>query len=120
MNLRVVAYCLIAIELAIQVFGLIYSDQTPQVVYALADTILILVPLVFGIRLGLICLTPFAASEIYWSCNLKNQKISDAAKGTMHTRPSLMPNTNGTRMRIAFANAQATSGIWSLYSPPNT
>ena len=31
MNLRVVAYCLIAIELAIQVFGLIYSDQTPQV-----------------------------------------------------------------------------------------
>ena len=71
MNLRVVAYCLIAIELAIQVFGLIYSDQTPQVVYALADTILILVPLVFGIRLGLICLTPFAASEIYWSCNLQ-------------------------------------------------
>ena len=71
MNIRVVAYCLIAIELAIQVFGAIYSDQTPQVVYALADTILILVPLAFGIRLGLICLIPFAASEIYWFCNLQ-------------------------------------------------
>lgn len=71
MNIRVVAYCLIAIELAIQVFGAVYSDQTPQVAYALADAILIMVPLAFGIRLGLVCLIPFAASEIYWSYNLQ-------------------------------------------------
>ena len=71
MNIKVVAYCLIIIELGIQAFGGLYNDQTPEVAWALANAILILVPLVFGIRLGLICLTPFAASEIYWSCNLQ-------------------------------------------------
>ena len=69
-KLKVVAYCLIIIELGIQVFGAIYSDQTPDVVYDLANAILILVPLVFGIRLGLICLVPFAASEIFWFSKL--------------------------------------------------
>lgn len=71
MNVRAVAYCLIIIELAIQVFGLVYSDQTPEMVYDFANAILILVPLAFGIRLGLICLVPFAASEVYWFCNLQ-------------------------------------------------
>lgn len=70
MNIKAVAYCLIIIELAIQVLGVI-DDQAPEVVWALANAILILVPLVFGIRLGLICLVPFAASEIFWLCKLQ-------------------------------------------------
>ena len=71
MNIRVVAYCLIAIELAIQVFGLVYSDQTPEIVYDFANAILILVPLVFGIRLGLICMTPFVVGNCIWFCKLQ-------------------------------------------------
>ena len=71
MNIKVVAYCLIIIELGIQVFGGLYNDQTPEVAWAFANAILILVPLVFGIKLGLVCLVPFAASEIFWFFKLQ-------------------------------------------------
>lgn len=71
MKTKAAAYCLIIIELAIQIFGGIYNDQTPGFVWALANAILVLVPLVFGIRLGLICLVPFAVSEIVWFCKLQ-------------------------------------------------
>lgn len=71
MKTKVVAYCLIIIELAIQILGSIYYDQTPGFIWALANAILVLVPLVFGIRLGLICLIPFGVSEIVWLCKLQ-------------------------------------------------
>ena len=71
MNIKVVAYCLIAIELAIQVFGGIYNDQVPAIAWDFANAILILVPLAFGIELGLVCLVPFAASEIFWFFKLQ-------------------------------------------------
>ena len=71
MNIKVVAYFLIIVELGIQVFGGLFSDQTPEVAYAFANAILILVPLVFGIKLGLVCMVPFVASEIFWFFKLQ-------------------------------------------------
>lgn len=60
----------ILIEVAIQIFGGIYYNQTPEFVWSLANAILTLVPLVFGLRVGLICLIPVAVSEIVWFCKL--------------------------------------------------
>ncbi|MBQ3301353.1 MAG: hypothetical protein IJH04_04325 [Eggerthellaceae bacterium] len=70
MNVKIVAYCLIAVEFGVQVLG-IFNDQIPEVVWSFANAILIMVPLVFGIKLGLVCMIPFAASEIFWSCKLQ-------------------------------------------------
>ena len=62
---------LLLAEVIIQVLGTVFYDRTPEFVWPLADAILILVPLVFGIRLGLLCLFPFAAAEIVWFCKLR-------------------------------------------------
>jgi hypothetical protein len=70
MKRKALAYCLIGIELLIQIFGSIDYDQTPAFVWALADAIVILVPLVFGLRLGWLCLLPVAVCEIVWFCKL--------------------------------------------------
>ncbi len=68
MKNRSLAYCLILIELVIQVVGGIYYYQTPGIVWTLSNAIMFLVPLLFGMRLGLLCLLPAAVSEIIWFC----------------------------------------------------
>ena len=70
MRKKGLGYSLILIELLIQIFGGIYYDQTPAIVWSLANAILILIPLMFGIKLGLLCFIPVLASEILWFCKL--------------------------------------------------
>ena len=65
------AYGLIFIELIIQILGGLYYEQTPQFVWDLGNAILIFVPLLFGLRIGLLCLLPVAVSEIVWFAVIK-------------------------------------------------
>ena len=60
------AYCMILIELVIQIYGGIYYDRTPDLVWALANAILILMPLAFGIGPALLCFLPVFVSEVVW------------------------------------------------------
>ena len=71
MRKKHLAYCLLLIELVIQIIGSLYYDQTPQEVWALSNAILFMIPLVFGIRFGLLCLIPVAISEVVWFCILR-------------------------------------------------
>lgn len=66
MKKRILGYCLILAELLIQILGSLYYNQTPEIVWSLGNAILILVPLAFGLRLGMLCLLPVAISEIVW------------------------------------------------------
>ena len=66
MKKKYFAYGLILIELIIQIIGFIDYDGSPAFLWTLADAIVFLVPLMFGTRLGLVCLLPVAASEIVW------------------------------------------------------
>ena len=66
MKKKYIAYGLILIELIIQIIGFIDYDGAPAFLWTLADAIVFLVPLLFGTRLGLICLLPVAVSEIVW------------------------------------------------------
>lgn len=70
MKKRIIAYCLIIVELIIQILGGLYYSQTPEIVWSLGNAIIVLVPLAFGIRLGMLCLLPVAVSEIVWFCKL--------------------------------------------------
>jgi hypothetical protein len=71
MKKKWVAYTLIVVELLIQIFGSIYYDQAPDLVWSLGNAILIMVPLVFGLKPGLLCFLPVAVSELYWYFSLK-------------------------------------------------
>jgi hypothetical protein len=51
MKKRIIAYCLIIVELIIQILGGLYYSQTPKIVWSLGNAIIVLVPLAFGIRL---------------------------------------------------------------------
>ena len=70
MKKKHLAYCLLLIEIVIQIVGSIYYKQTPQEVWSLSNAILFMIPLAFGIRFGLLCLIPLAVSEIVWFCKL--------------------------------------------------
>ena len=70
MKKKHLAYCLLLIELVIQIVGGIYYKQTPQEVWSLSNAILFMIPLAFGIQFGLLCLIPLAVSEIVWFCKL--------------------------------------------------
>lgn len=63
---------LILAELAIQVVGGLFYAQVPGFFWALADAILIMVPLAFGIGRGLLCLAPMAVSEVAWAWTLRS------------------------------------------------
>ena len=62
--------CLFLIKVIIEVFGSLYYDQTPQVVWSIGNAILIMVPLAFGIRAGLLCFLPVLVCEIVWFFHL--------------------------------------------------
>ena len=57
---------LFLVDLIIQIFGGIYYGRTPAFVWALADAIIMMVPLVFGLGYGLIFYLPVIASELTW------------------------------------------------------
>lgn len=57
---------LFLINLMIQIFGGIYYDRTPAFVWALADAIILMVPLVFDLWYGLLFLLPVSVSELAW------------------------------------------------------
>ena len=50
------AYILILAELIIQIAGGLFYEQMPGFFWDLANTVLIMVPLVFGLGYGLLCL----------------------------------------------------------------
>ena len=70
MRKRHIAYGLTLVNLIIQIIGSLYYDHTSQVVWAFADGIQLLIPLAFGVRLGLLCFMPTVVSEIIWFCNI--------------------------------------------------
>lgn len=67
---NILACSLIAVELLIQIFGNIYYAQTPEFLWSLANAILILTPLAFGTKAGVLCLVPLAGAELVWSVKL--------------------------------------------------
>ena len=70
MRKKYLAYCLLLVELIIQIFGNIYYSQAPEFGWSLANAILIFIPLAFGIRLAMLCFLPVVVSEIVWFCIL--------------------------------------------------
>lgn len=62
--------CLFLMKLVIEIVGSLYYKQTPPVVWSIGNAILIVVPLAFGIRAGLLCLLPVLVCEIVWFFHL--------------------------------------------------
>jgi hypothetical protein len=56
MNKKYILYGLILIETIIQTVGSIYYDSTPKFVWTWANAIIFLVPLLWGLKPGLVCL----------------------------------------------------------------
>ena len=59
-------YGLIILNVLLQIASCFWYYELPEFVWTLADAIVILVPLVFGLQMGLLCLLPVAASEFLW------------------------------------------------------
>ena len=66
MDKKYVAYGLIFLNVLLQIASCFWYRELPGFVWTLANAILILVPLVFGLKMGLLCLLPVAASELLW------------------------------------------------------
>ena len=66
MNKKYTAYGLIVVNTLIQIVSCFWYREMPGSVWAAADAIIIMVPLVFGLRMGLLCLLPVAVSEFVW------------------------------------------------------
>ena len=65
-----IAYGLIFLNMLLQIASCFWYNELPGALWVLADAIVILVPLVFGLRMGLLCLLPVAASELLWFIKL--------------------------------------------------
>ena len=70
MRKKYMVACLFLIELVVEIVGSLYYDQTPQVVWSIGNAILIMVPMAFGIRSGLLCFLPTLVCEIVWFFHL--------------------------------------------------
>ena len=66
MDKKYVAYGLIFLNVLLQIASCFWYRELPGFVWTLANAILILVPLVFGLQMGVLCLLPVAASELLW------------------------------------------------------
>ena len=66
MDKKYVAYGLIFLNVLLQFASCFWYRELPGFVWTLANAILILVPLVFGLQMGVLCLLPVAASELLW------------------------------------------------------
>lgn len=60
------AYGLIFLNVLLQIASCFWYRELPGFVWTLANAILILVPLVFGLQMGLLGLLPVAASELLY------------------------------------------------------
>lgn len=66
MDKKFIAYGLVFLNTIIQLASCFWYSDLPGFVWTLADSIVILVPLVFGLRMGLLNLLPVAVSEFVW------------------------------------------------------
>lgn len=66
MDKKYVAYGLIGLNVLLQIVSCFWYSELPGFVWTVADAIVILVPLVFGLQMGLLCLLPVAGSELQW------------------------------------------------------
>ena len=66
MDKKYVAYGLIGLNVLFQIVSCFWYSELPGFVWTVADAIVILVPLVFGLQMGLLCLLPVAGSELLW------------------------------------------------------
>ena len=66
MDKKYIAYGLVFLNAIIQLASCFWYSDLPGFVWTLADSIVILVPLVFGLRMGLLNLLPVAVSEFVW------------------------------------------------------
>ena len=66
MDKKYIAYSLVFLNTIIQLASCFWYSDLPGFVWTLADSIVILVPLVFGLRMGLLNLLPVAVSEFVW------------------------------------------------------
>ena len=66
MDKKYIAYGLVFLNAIIQLASCFWYSDLPGFVWTLADSIVILVPLVFGLRMGLLHLLPVAVSEFVW------------------------------------------------------
>ena len=60
MNKKYIAYGLVFLNAVLQIASCFWYSELPEFVWVLADAIMILVPLVFGLQMGLLCLLPLA------------------------------------------------------------
>ena len=63
---KYIAYGLVFLNAVLQIASCFWYSELPEFVWVLADAIMILVPLVFGLQMGLLCLLPLAVSEFVW------------------------------------------------------
>ena len=66
MDKKYIAYGLVFLNAIIQLASCFWYSDLPGFVWTLADSIVILVALVFGLRMGLLNLLPVAVSEFVW------------------------------------------------------
>ena len=66
MDKKYIAFGLVCLNAIIQLASCFWYSDLPGFVWTLADSIVILVPLVFGLRMGLLNLLPVAVSEFVW------------------------------------------------------
>ena len=71
MRKKYMVICLFLIKLVIEIVGSLFYNQIPQVVWSIGNAILIMVPLAFGLRSGLLCFLPVLVCEIVWFFHLR-------------------------------------------------
>ena len=64
------AVCFVAVNLLIQVIGYVDYGMLPRLFWSLSDCIIIMMPLLFGLAFGLICMLPMAVAEVIWYAQL--------------------------------------------------
>ena len=111
MNNKYMAYGLIFLNVLLQIASCFWYRELPGFVWTLANAILILVPLVFGLKMGLLCLLPVAASELLWFFKLGSHGIlEDADFLSDETRAKAVEKLDAIGKHILYPDD------WSKYS----
>lgn len=66
MGKKYYAYGLVILNLIIQIASCFWYNKWPEFVWVLGSCLVILIPLLFGLRMGLLGLLPVAVSEFVW------------------------------------------------------
>lgn len=116
MNNKYMAYGLIFLNVLLQIASCFWYRELPGFVWTLANAILILVPLVFGLKMGLLCLLPVAASELLWFfklgsygplLHLASFTIAVILMAAAHRRLEAMPR----RKRVVLSGVLFIAGV---------